>query len=108
MSSDNSHEFIPADDDTPDQLLEKRLIRVEAEAAILREQYNLLYNDYMVVLSGADAVLRSIGDPLVLEEIYTMVADKDTNLALLFRPLVDMITEFNFNFIEVTDGGFDE
>jgi hypothetical protein len=102
-----SGELEPELDDSPNDLLTRRLLRAESDAAIWREQYNLLFSDYMLILSGADAVLKSIGDPLILEEIYTIVDDNDPNLAKFFRPLVDMMTEFNFNFQEVTESGMD-
>jgi len=98
----NNDDLMPSMDDSPDEMLSKRILRLESDIAIWREQYQLLYQDHILILNGADALLRSVGDPLLLEEIYTIVKDKDARLAELFRPLVDMFIEFNFDFMAVS------
>jgi len=107
----NNEELRPNLDDSPDRMLVKRVMRAESDNIEWQNQYNLLLNDYMVILSGADNVLNAVGDPLILEEVYSIVKEKDEGLANLFRPLVDMVSEFNYRYILVTgdeSGVYDE
>jgi hypothetical protein len=107
----SNEELNPGLDDSPNTLLTKRIMRAESDNVEWQVQYQALLNDYMIVLSGADAVLKAVGDPLILEEVYSIVKEKDEGLANLFRPLVDMISEFNYKYILVTgdeSGDYDE
>lgn len=103
MNEDNEeNNCLPEHDDSPDLLLTKRIRRAEADNAVWQEQYNLLYQDHLLVLEGADAILKTAGDPILLEEVYEIVKEKDERLAQLFRPLVDMLTQFEYNYNLVT------
>lgn len=92
----------PELDDSPNDLLTKRILRLESDNSVWQAQYQLLYDDHMLILEGADALLRSVGDPLLLEEIYTIVKEKDERLAELFRPTVDMFIDFNKEVVSLT------